>query len=139
MSAEDVKDYQDAVWDFVLEHCDITENGAYFVKFHTTSRANLEKRLRARIKHNYHRIDDRTGETHKEKEERATKLRTAFVMSKEAKRERWEADRDERKAKLAEVKRQNELRIRWGRWYPWYCKWVELSTSLTRFINRGER
>jgi hypothetical protein len=36
--------YQDAVWSYLLEHCDLTEDGALFVKFHTSDRATFEKR-----------------------------------------------------------------------------------------------
>ena len=49
-------EYQNALWDFVLEHCDVLEGGTLFVKFHTGSRSNFEYRIRARIK-GYHRED----------------------------------------------------------------------------------
>src|SRR6266851_929311 len=49
--------YQDAVWSYLLEHCDLTTDGALFVKFHTSDRATFEKRIRARWKYGYHRGD----------------------------------------------------------------------------------
>lgn len=49
-----INEYKKAVWDFLLEHSDITDSGALFIKFHCDDRKNLEKRIIAR--HNgYHR------------------------------------------------------------------------------------
>jgi hypothetical protein len=60
--------YQDAVWSYLLEHCDLTKDGALFVKFHTSDRATFEKRIRARWKYGYHRGDPvAKNETHLEK------------------------------------------------------------------------
>lgn len=49
--------YKDAIWSYLLEHCDLTPNGALFVKFHTSDRATFERHVRARWKRNYHRGD----------------------------------------------------------------------------------
>ena len=60
--------YQDAVWSYLLEHCDLTTDGALFVKFHTSDRATFEKRIRARWKYGYHRGDPvARNQTHLEK------------------------------------------------------------------------
>ncbi len=60
--------YQDAVWSYLLEHCDLTKDGALFVKFHTDDRATFERRINARWKSGYHRGDPvAKNETHLEK------------------------------------------------------------------------
>jgi hypothetical protein len=40
-----------------LEHSDLQQSGALFVKFHTSDRATFEKHIKARWKHGYHRGD----------------------------------------------------------------------------------
>lgn len=129
--SKDLEAYQDAVWDFVLEHCDVTDRGSYFVKFHTTNRSDLEKRIRARAKYNYHREDPRTGETHEQKELRATTRKEQHRVSKRMRRERWKAGTQERKRKLEAVKRQNERRRRWGKLSPVIEYIHNLYTTLT--------
>ncbi len=54
---DDIKGYQSAVWDFLLEHSDITPTGKIFIKFHTDGQKNFENRVLARWKYNYHRED----------------------------------------------------------------------------------
>lgn len=130
------QEYRDAVWDFILEHSDVTTRGAYFVKFHTSDRADFERRIRARGIWGYHRKDERTGETHLEKQERATELREAHVTRKKMKAEKWKADKETKRRALAEVKRQNELRIAWGGAYPIVYFVHKLYTSLTRYFLR---
>jgi hypothetical protein len=61
----DLTSYKDAVWDFLLEHSDITHGGALFAKFHTSHRADFERRIKARQK-GYHRKDPKTKECVKE-------------------------------------------------------------------------
>lgn len=53
--------YQQAVWDYVLEHGDITPSGALFVKFHTESKTQLEGHIYSRVR-GYHRLDARAQE-----------------------------------------------------------------------------
>jgi hypothetical protein len=48
--------YSQAVWDFMLEHCDLMDSGALFVKFHMSNRDDFEKRVRSRV-YGYHRND----------------------------------------------------------------------------------
>ena len=110
---EKLKSYQDAVWDYILEHCDITERGSYFVKFHTDSRATFEKHIRARWKHGYHRKDERMNLTHKQKELDATARKKAHESRKEVKKRKHKdrvlSHREQQKA-FAELKRQRELK-----------------------------
>lgn len=51
-----IQEYKDAVWAYLMEHCDIMESGALFVKFHTDGRIHFERRIRSRVK-GYHRTD----------------------------------------------------------------------------------
>lgn len=51
-----LKEYADAMWDFMTEHCDIPKTGTMFVKFHTNGRTDFEKRVIARL-NGYHRED----------------------------------------------------------------------------------
>lgn len=53
--------WKDAVWDYLLEHCDVMEGGKIFVKFHSDSRYKFECRIRSRIQ-GYHRGDPRATE-----------------------------------------------------------------------------
>jgi hypothetical protein len=54
--------YKDAVWSYLLEHCDLTERGHLFVKFHTNSREEFEKHVAARWLYGYHRGDPKAKE-----------------------------------------------------------------------------
>lgn len=53
----DIKGYQSAIWDFLLEHSHIEKNGKLFIKFHVEHRKNFENRVLGRWKYNYHRED----------------------------------------------------------------------------------
>jgi len=75
--------YQDAVWSYLLEHCDLTRDGALFVKFHTADRATFEKRIRARWKYGYHRGDPVT------RNEMHVEMRSAQEREKWKARERY--------------------------------------------------
>lgn len=130
--SKELEQYQDAVWDFVLEHCDVTERGSYFVKFHTTGRKELERRIRARSKYGYHRYDERHQESHHQKELRASTLQEEHKVRKKMKSEVWKADAEERRRVLANVKRQNEWRMKYGKWYPVLNFMHNLYTTLTR-------
>jgi len=54
---EELASYKDAVWSYLLEHCDLKKNGTLFVKFHTQDRATFEKHIKSRWKYGYHRGD----------------------------------------------------------------------------------
>lgn len=103
-----LKQYQDAVWDFLIEHSDITDRGALFVKFHTSGRDNFEKRVRARAIHNYHRDDSRLGLTTREKEELHKTKSKAHQVSKETRRIKWKATAEERKATFDRLRAMQE-------------------------------
>lgn len=125
----ELEEYKAAVWQFILEHCDVTERGSYFVKFHCSSRRNFENRLKGRYLHNYSRTDHRTGETPQEKEQRATTLREKHLDTKRKKKEVWQASAAERREVFARLERERVLRKRWGKLYPVY---VWISHNLTR-------
>ena len=91
-----LKTYQDAVWAYMVEHCDLTENGAYFVKFHAKDRDSFERHIIGRWKYGYHRKDNRTNFDIKQKEADATARRAAHVARKEVKKRKHRAARDER-------------------------------------------
>lgn len=101
------KEYSDAVWDFLLEHSDLTNNGSLFVKFHTPSRHNFESRIKARVR-GYHREDTRLNMTKDEKEEHHLRLKKESFVSKEMRKERWKADQEERRATFSRLKASQE-------------------------------
>ena len=103
---EELETYQDAVWDFLLEHCDITRGGALFIKFHTDGRKDFERRIRARWKYNYHREDVRA------KEARHLETQTAFKEQKAAKKQRYILSREATRKALAKIKKVNDRRRR---------------------------
>lgn len=103
--------YKDAVWEFLLEHCDITQGGSYFVKFHTSSRANFEKRVYAREKFGYHREDVVA------KQQKATNTKDEFLQKKEEKAKRWEQTKKESQERQRIIKRNLKL-LKWLRWLP---------------------
>lgn len=108
---EKLKSYQDAVWDYILEHCDVTANGSFFVKFHTDSRATFERHIKARWKYGYHRKDERMNLTHKQKEIDATARKKAHESRKAVKkrkhRDRVLSYREQQEA-FAELRRKRE-------------------------------
>lgn len=103
-----LKEYQNAVWDFLIEHSDITERGSLFVKFHTTGRQNFEKRVLARAVHNYHRDDPRLGLTTKQKDELHRTKRKAHEVSKETRKIKWKASIEERRATFERLRQMQE-------------------------------
>lgn len=106
--SKELEAWKDAYWDYLLEHSDITEGGALFVKFHTRSRRVFEGHVFARVR-GYHRGDPRARE--KEMEVKAV----VKVKVKKMKHEKWKADKDERARVFRKVKRENDLRkYRWG-------------------------
>lgn len=131
--------YQDAVWDFMLQHSDVTDRGAFFIKFHASDRADFEKRVRARAIHGYHRMDTRTNETHIQKENRAKLVRVVSIHTKQVKREKWKATREEKRRILEEVRLKNERRRQWGKLFPVIEYMHTLYTTLTRRKNTHEK
>ena len=80
-----IKVYIDAVWDFIIEHCDLTKEGSYFVKFHTENKKEFNRRILARIK-GYHRGDPLYGTRHpKDKDELAKSIKKEAILRKESK------------------------------------------------------
>lgn len=89
MSQKEIDAYKDAVWDYILEHCDITDNGSYFVKFHTKTRRDFEKHVYARYKYGYHRIDERSKFDNVQKEKDAQARRQAHMSRKTSKKRKY--------------------------------------------------
>lgn len=97
----DIQGYKDAVWDFLMEHSDLTERGSIFVKFHIGDRRNFENRVLSRWRFNYHREDPRI------KAELAGQLKQASEIEKAEARKRWEQNK-ERGHKILE--RRNKIK-----------------------------
>lgn len=98
---EDLKSYRQAVWDYVVEHSDLTPNGAYFVKFHVKNRNVFEGHVEARWKKNYHRNDDRLGGVSpREKERIASERAAAAEGKKKEKREKWKPAKRAKKGRF---------------------------------------
>ncbi len=76
-----VEKYIDAVWDYFMEHSDLTAGGAFFVKFHTDNKRTFNKRVLARL-NGYHRSDP------VEKQKMGDQLRAKMDEAKDNK-ERW--------------------------------------------------
>lgn len=91
--------YMDAVWDYMLEHSDITHGGNLFVKFHTDSRRSFEKHVIARVK-GYHRNDV------KEKEALLVLTGNRFASEKSRKRAENKRQKLERIEKYNEIQKQ---------------------------------
>lgn len=91
-----LSEYRDAVWAFLLEHSDIDKGGKIFVKFHADSRRNIENRIKARYKYEYHREEARP-------------------VQKERKRKVNVLNQKEMERALARLKWENELMIN----HPW--------------------
>lgn len=80
----ELREYADGVWDYIVEHCDITDSGRFFVKFHTHGRAQFERRIFSRI-NGYHR--DNVEE--KVESAEVTKEQHALDKLKRKKRYEW--------------------------------------------------
>lgn len=106
--SKELQDYKDAVWQFLIEHSDITDGGSLFVKFHTSGRKNFENRVKAREVYGYQRQDTRLNMSPKEKEELYLTLSYLKLTGKKVKREKWKATREERQEVMAQVKAQND-------------------------------
>jgi hypothetical protein len=103
----DYQKYKDAVWSFILEHCDITSNGSLFIKFHTDNRQNFEKRVWARYKHNYHR------ESPEEKQKLSIQIKDQRQKEKDALNAQYLADKAKRRAEQQLLLK----RVGWDNWY----------------------
>lgn len=103
-----LEEWKQAVWDFLVEHSDVTDRGSLFVKFHTDGRHNFENRIKGRCIHGYHRKDTRLNMNTREKEQLHVKLKQEHLSTKKKKREKWEADRAERRRVLEEVRIKNQ-------------------------------
>jgi len=93
----DIKGYQQAVWDFLLEHSEITESGKVFIKFHTDGQRNFENRVLSRWKYNYHREDPQA------KNQRAEDQKVKHQAEQKAKKKKYKADK---KARMKAFKKQ---------------------------------
>lgn len=107
---QEFRDYKNAVWKFMLEHCDILPTGKIFVKFHTDGQQNFEKRIVARYIYHYHREDVDS------KQQVALEKRGEFLSEKQIKKQKYLADKTERRAKqniikkqMDEVEKQNKM------------------------------
>lgn len=98
-----------AVWQYLVEHCDITENGSYFIKFHTNGRKTFEKHVRARWKHDYKRIDERSSFDYEQKEKDATSRREAHLSRKQMKKQRYKLSKEQSRAVQSALKRRNDM------------------------------
>ena len=110
---ERIDEWKQALWDFVLEHSEMLESGTLFVKFHTSGRSDLEKRIRARWRYNYHREDVRG------KEARHESRQETFKTRKQEKREQWKANREERRKVMEKVRRSNERLALIRKYFGW--------------------
>jgi hypothetical protein len=107
LPSKDLTTYKDAVWDYLLEHSEITQGGALFVKFHTKGRRAFEGHVEARAK-GYHREDPRAKEQVKEARQQA------FQAKKQAKKTRYLEQQAMRRA-VKRVARVNWRRRVWRR------------------------
>lgn len=101
MKYEKLEAWKNAVWEYLLEHSDMMESGALFVKFHTDDRDTFEDHVYARLKHKYHRTD--VGARNAEH----LLLREADRAKKAAEEKYWQASEEERKRVFAELKQAN--------------------------------
>jgi len=81
---KELQAWKDAMWDYIVEHSDLTERGSFFVKFHTRTRSQFEGHVASRIR-GYHRKDERTNFTNEQKEKDAKARREAHESEKLAK------------------------------------------------------
>lgn len=79
----EIRGYMNAVWHYFMEHCDITENGNFFIKFHCDNQRSFENHVTGRWKYNYHR-DDPVKVYDKGKE-----LQQKHLQEKEVKKQKW--------------------------------------------------
>jgi hypothetical protein len=108
--------YKDAVWQYMLEHSDITDRGAIFIKFHTTSRHVFEGHVNARL-NGYAREDTRLKLNAKEKERLAERRRVEHERIKGLKEEQYRVRRKVGKTTYTLTLEEQRRRIRQMRRY----------------------
>jgi hypothetical protein len=113
-NSNDLTTYKQAVWDFILEHSDITRGGAIFVKFHTSNRADFERRVYGRIK-GYHREDPGM------KEEIQLPKQQVFQATKKYKRTCYMLEKTERQKRVEIVAKRNRRWAFWRRIGLWFA------------------
>ena len=86
---KELQAWKDAMWDYLVEHSDLTERGSFFVKFHTRTRSQFEGHVASRIR-GYHRKDSRSNFTNEQKEKDAKARREAHESEKLIKKKRKE-------------------------------------------------
>ncbi len=97
---DDIKGYQNAVWDFLLEHSEPSHTGKLWIKFGCDGKKNFENRVLARWKYNYHREDvEAKAKLVKAQEQK-------FKEDKKAKKEKWRREKKERMA-LREISKHD--------------------------------
>jgi hypothetical protein len=84
----DIQGYQQAVWDFLMEHSELLPSGSLFIKFGASSRQNFENRVLSRWKFNYHREDPQ------QKYAGAQAIRERIAAEKAEARGRYEARKE---------------------------------------------
>lgn len=88
---EVLKEYKQAVWDYLIEHSDLQKSGALFVKFHTTDKGKFFRGINARFTHKYHRGD------YKAREDEQERLRKEFEWKKAVKEARYQLGKEMRR------------------------------------------
>ena len=101
----DINGYKEAVWDFLMEHCDVLPRGSFFVKFYVKDRHHFENRVIGRWKHNYHRGDP------KERPMLSAKIREQLEEKKDQVREKHERRKEERRSDWRSKTRSVLIRI----------------------------
>lgn len=87
-----LKQYQRAVWEYLMEHCEVEADGTFFVKFHVRKRSVLEGHIISRWQ-GHHREDPRA------KEALGDRLQYKARMKAEAKG-RYEARKEESRKRM---------------------------------------
>lgn len=100
---QDLEAYKRALWEYLLEHSDITKSGSLFVKFHVTTKSRFEGHVNARV-NGYHRGDP------KEKEALVAKIGQEHKQKKILKKVMWKEEKKKRQAIMDFVKFQNSIR-----------------------------
>lgn len=104
---DEIKKYKDAVWSFIIEHCDVLDSGKIFVKFHIDNRRNFENRVWARYRYNYHRED------WENKYAIQMRSRDMFILKKKEKHDKYVTKKQERRAELL----KRSIMVEWTNWY----------------------
>lgn len=95
-SPPSLEEWKQGVWNYLIEHSDVTDKGSLFVKFHTKSQHAFENHVIARVYHGYSRDDSRLNMTREEKEELHIIRRYQSIMEKRAKRQKYQIEKKAR-------------------------------------------